>query len=652
MLPQAPRSDDLVTHEVMRLNAEVEDAVNDTDPGPDVRVVIVAFGTVGLLERCLSALRGAFPVLIVDNSSDEGVRRLAERFGAEYEDPGRNLGFAGAVNIGIERTGNSDVLLLNPDAELTPESLAELVKFLRVRPKLAAVAPVQVTNGSEARVTWLFPSPHGAWMESLGLGRFQRGPRFLNGSVLLLRREAIDDVGAFDDDFFLYAEETDWQRRALDRGWEVAACPDAKAAHFSGGTSLKGRIQQIHFHASRQRYILKHHGRVGLLSFRVAVLSGKAVRSIVSSGSQRRDAASFLRFYWPDLMKQEAALGPWVKPSSLPRLKIAMVTQPLRDDQLRDYANQVAAELVRRGHEVWVNPGADTDGDAGRGPRRRSEQQGAIEHVVAALQTLECDLVHVHIASETNLDSLRAVDPKIPVVVTLYGDLNAARFLASDAVESSDYSRASFMIVASANRRVVQGRQAAFVPTACESEPQVDMLDRRVVMVVQEGSKSELAFGLNMWSECRLAGDGWKLVVCESTSDARPIDGARDIPDEGVEVICGCTSSDFDRVLSESSIFFAPGCLELQALYVTRAMAHGLVTIVPGSEHMRSLVGSDECLYDPENWADASRVMQVVANDPERRRRIGSSLRARQRDRFSIPVHVDRLEAVYREVMR
>ena len=196
----------------------------------DIEVLVVAFGAPTLLAECLTALGDALPVIVVDNSSDRQVRGIAEAHGARYIDPGLNLGFASGVNLGLSqrRRPDADVLLLNPDATITLDGVSRLHRFLHDRPDLACAAPTQVDSegGSSARVGWPFPTPFGAWVEAFGLGRLRRGDTFVIGSVLLLRAGALAAVGNFDERFFLYAEETDWQRRAFELGWKTAICPD------------------------------------------------------------------------------------------------------------------------------------------------------------------------------------------------------------------------------------------------------------------------------------------------------------------------------------------------------------------------------------------------------------------------------------------
>jgi GT2 family glycosyltransferase len=281
------------------------DALADTDLGEanDLRsleVIVVAYGAPDLLEHCLAGLGGVFPIIVVDNSSDLRVEAIARAHGAAYIDPKRNLGFAGGVNVGVAaRKGAGDVLLLNPDAAITPEGVAALSTRLHDRHDLAAVAPVQSdpVSGASARVAWPFPSPSGAWVEAVGLGTLRRAHDFLIGAVLLLRSEALVDVGRFDEQFFLYAEEIDWQRRAADHGWKVALCPEVIATHVGAGTGGDRREREVHFHASHERYIRKHFGPRGWWIYRAATMLGAIPRAVLLRGQRGRDAAYRFHLY-------------------------------------------------------------------------------------------------------------------------------------------------------------------------------------------------------------------------------------------------------------------------------------------------------------------------------------------------------------------
>jgi GT2 family glycosyltransferase len=242
---------------------------------PELAVVVVAFGAPGELDRCLRGVGDAYRVLVVDNSSSPEVAEVARRHNATYRDSGANLGFAAGVNRALDALGpiRADVLLLNPDAVIAAADVGRLQRRLRAAPDLACVAPAQRhPSGTEIVVRWPFAAPTGAWREAVGLaGRRQRWD-FVIGSVLLLRFEALADVGRFDERFFLYGEEADWERRAVGRGWRIGFCPEIRAVHVGAATETDDVRHQLRFHAGVEVHVRKWHGRIGWRSYQLATV--------------------------------------------------------------------------------------------------------------------------------------------------------------------------------------------------------------------------------------------------------------------------------------------------------------------------------------------------------------------------------------------
>jgi GT2 family glycosyltransferase len=277
----------------------------------DVEVAVVAYGAPDLLAAALAPVAPHLPVTVVDNSGDPEVRAVALAAGARYVDPGANLGFGAAVDVVLRmrvRPG-ADLLLLNPDARIDLAGVAALHRALRADSGIAAVGPEQTDDaGTPARVLWPFPSPARVWRQEAGLGVPHTDEGFVIGSVLLLRAEALADVGPFDEDFFLYSEETDWQRRAHLRGWRSAVATGVRAHHVGGGTSADPTRRETHFHASQERYLRKHHGATGWAVARTAVLLGSVPRAVLP-GDRGRAARLRLRLYLRGPLRAERALG-------------------------------------------------------------------------------------------------------------------------------------------------------------------------------------------------------------------------------------------------------------------------------------------------------------------------------------------------------
>ncbi len=296
-----------------------------------VEVIVVAYGTPELLGRALASVAG-LPVTVVDNSGSADVERVCRKADVRCLDSGANLGFGGGVNVGLadRLLPGADVLLLNPDAVLHPGAVAALSERLAADAGLASVGPRQVDEtGREARVGWPFPTPARSWIAALGISRalglvFRRGPGraggdgqpgqgaeridYAIGSVLLLRAEALEQVGGFDEDFFLYAEETDWAKRAALLGWRHTVVAEASALHTGAATSVDTAARDTHFAAGLERYLRKHHGAGGWAVARSGEVVGAAVRAVVLRGDRGAAARARLRLLRTGPLRAERAL--------------------------------------------------------------------------------------------------------------------------------------------------------------------------------------------------------------------------------------------------------------------------------------------------------------------------------------------------------
>ncbi len=300
-------------------------SLGDGGAGPGgavLTVVIVAYGSPALLAEALLALDGTYPVIVVDNASSPETRELSAASGATYIDPGVNLGFAAAVNRALARTNppSGDVLLLNPDARIAPGEIGRLHDLLHRTPDLAAVAPSLRADvaGRPARATWPWHTPAGAWAEAIGCSarRLASPSYFLGGAVLLLRRQALADVGVLDERFFLYSEDEDWQKRACARGWRVRYCPEVTALHRAGGTEHDPVRLQLRLHAGIERYVRKWYGPAGWFSYRAGTVVGYSARGLFRRGSRRATALRLTRLYLagPDRTALRAGAVPPLQP--------------------------------------------------------------------------------------------------------------------------------------------------------------------------------------------------------------------------------------------------------------------------------------------------------------------------------------------------
>ncbi|MBV8151185.1 MAG: glycosyltransferase family 2 protein, partial [Candidatus Eremiobacteraeota bacterium] len=237
-------------------------------------------------------------VVVSDNGSTDGSReyirqRYAER--VRIVENGANLGFAAACNRAIAQTTAPYVYLLNPDAQLREGALRAIVAFFEEHPR-CGIAGSRIYNldGSVQRDavgefdTWVGAFLRSsAWGEAPGLRRWSNGaslrewdyatPRRVDvaiGAALGIRRRLFEEIGLFDERFFLYHEEVDFAKRATQAGWETWFVPSSEAVH-EGRASARGSYNvEARKQRSRRAYWLKHHGPLWYGSL-VAALLGR-----------------------------------------------------------------------------------------------------------------------------------------------------------------------------------------------------------------------------------------------------------------------------------------------------------------------------------------------------------------------------------------
>jgi GT2 family glycosyltransferase len=242
-------------------------------------IVIVAYQSGEFLRRCLIATAdSASELLVVDNGSPEGeTEEICATFAnVRLVQRARNEGFGSAANAGAAATSGRWILLLNPDAWPEGDAVERLMRFAEEKPRLGAAGPLLLDAEGQPQRSTIRPPMSAAslavWAafpraasRLYGVVRGGRqAPRegeFLQGSALLLRREAFEQIGGFDEQFFMYGEDADLCARLRDAGWGVEVCSEARFVHVGGGSSgAEGEQMAIELLRSWLRLIAKHKG--------------------------------------------------------------------------------------------------------------------------------------------------------------------------------------------------------------------------------------------------------------------------------------------------------------------------------------------------------------------------------------------------------
>jgi GT2 family glycosyltransferase len=274
------------------------------------------------LLACLAAIEATHPegteaeILVLDNASEDDSAQATRRWDAERDAP-----HGGSLRL-IElerRTGKAEndstlmreahgryCLLLNEDSELQPGAVEALIAALDGDPR-AATAGAQLLDSAANPVpcAWRFPgigtALAGAFFMHRPLtvqskGNETRRIDWGQSSALLVRREAAEEVGYMDPEFFVYYDECDFAKRLADAGWHSLFVPTSEAIHHDQlSTDLAAGLPRIvEFHRNRDLYMRKHHSRPAALAVRLLTAWAYALRALAATVLPRHPA----KVYW------------------------------------------------------------------------------------------------------------------------------------------------------------------------------------------------------------------------------------------------------------------------------------------------------------------------------------------------------------------
>jgi GT2 family glycosyltransferase len=255
---------------------------------PRVSILIVSYNCLATLTACLESLAAdedapPLEVIVVDNASEDGtVAAITERFPwVRVIANHANVGFAHAMNQGIESAGGGALLALNPDTVVPAGAISKALAELERHPDVGMLGvKLHRPDGTfDHACKRGFPTVSSAFYYFVGLSRLRpRSARFaqytagelgedetgtvdaINGAFMLVKRRAVDDVGPMDERYWLYAEDIDWCHRFWEKGWKVLYWPDVRVIHRKGGSSGDIRSWDLNraFHRSMWLFYEKH----------------------------------------------------------------------------------------------------------------------------------------------------------------------------------------------------------------------------------------------------------------------------------------------------------------------------------------------------------------------------------------------------------
>ena len=284
-------------------------------------IVIVNWNTRNVLEKCLASIYEFSPnciyeVIVVDNASDDDSVSMIEEFFQEVIviKNSTNLGFAQACNQGIAISKGHYVLLVNPDVQIINDAINKLLAFAESRQNAHILGCRVLGQDRKLQQSCLmFPSLLNILIWGLFLHRLfpnnklfgrqdmtwwdandERHVEVIKGCFFLVREELFSEIGTFDEDYFIYAEEADFCYRCKQAGYEILFTPSAEVVHFGEqSTKQKPFKMKLQLYKSYSLYFKKHHSKPKYMvaSFFILIFVVLRIPIWVLSTKQERIAA-------------------------------------------------------------------------------------------------------------------------------------------------------------------------------------------------------------------------------------------------------------------------------------------------------------------------------------------------------------------------
>ncbi len=250
----------------------------------DISIIIVSYDTKELLAECLDSISKyskniKVETFVVDNDSHDYTAEFIKKNYPRVKliENEQNLGFSKANNLALNKCVGKYILILNPDTKLMPSTLASMKQFMdKSAPDVGvATCRVELTSGQlDKDCRRLFPTPARATTHFLGLSKLFKGSKFFDGyycghlpedeqheidacvgAFMFIKKDLLDKIGFFDEDYFFYGEDLDLCYRFKKAGYKIIYTPITKIIHYKGASSgIKSHSQHLS-KASRQSKI-------------------------------------------------------------------------------------------------------------------------------------------------------------------------------------------------------------------------------------------------------------------------------------------------------------------------------------------------------------------------------------------------------------
>lgn len=272
----------------------------------DLSIIIVNWNTKDLLIRCLDSLltqgyKGEHEIWVVDNASSDGSTEIIRNYSPNVNliAIDENVGFGAANNLAIRQSKGKYIWLLNPDTEVKPGAITALTQFMDENSSTGAAGSKYLNpDGSLQASCYPFPTLSREFWRLFHLDKLwtfgiynqnqwnQNEPRevdVLQGASLLLRKKSLDQIGLFDEDYFMYTEEVDLCYRLKKAGWQLFWVPKSEVIHYGGQSTQQAASNMfISLYKTKLIFFNKHYSWFDFQVYKFVLTTASILRLMIT----------------------------------------------------------------------------------------------------------------------------------------------------------------------------------------------------------------------------------------------------------------------------------------------------------------------------------------------------------------------------------
>jgi len=251
----------------------------------DISIIIPNYKSKRYLRKNLSSICEKIAlvrkeIIIINNDKEENLEDIQEEFpNIKILDHKKNVGFGAAVNLGVKKSSGKYLFFLNPDCEIISDNIEQIISEFETNKKVGIIGSQLVGMDNEIQ-EWIAGKEVTLWnlirnnicfssSQKICSSREKTKVHWVSGAAMFIKKGLFDEIGGFDERFFMYFEDVDLCKRVRKIGKIICFFPKFKVKHIGGGSCLNKKIQKRDYFDSQRYYFKKHNGKMGFCILKI-----------------------------------------------------------------------------------------------------------------------------------------------------------------------------------------------------------------------------------------------------------------------------------------------------------------------------------------------------------------------------------------------